>query len=606
MKVIFSAGVGTPEYQRQVATPNIPKFTVAIIAIAEKNVDQELRILILATLTHLVPLYPTLYRASHTTLSTLALRFLNGSAPIPTSNSLLKAASKLYTVLHFTGGKVGAANLWRKSVDETLAFGWNAFLALRTTFPSEALNASNSPSIDEALIAIPLNLDRLRSCIVVLCDLLSSTTYRPVQLPLGPLVKFISALLSCAKDDKGKEHVDLVIQAMEISVIPEFWKFGCQLTTCLAKCARQHLTPNLTRLISYLTYHLEQKPTPSQRLFLLTTTQVLLRHCHLLDSPLVPTRLAKAVLPSLSVVLATPSEIQRSDDTAASQKGKKGKKRARGYEGDEVFKLSREVICSGPDDGKVLFAALEVIRLVLRNPNLSPAMQSIAARVLLSILLALPQISPASLSSEPRLHSDLMQLVQSINTELGSGTTSVMSKSLGIIVRATIMEDDNQETLRDLEVLLHPRVPPLVRSLPHVESLSLFRAEEPQEEADVREELGLHGAFPEPKIHDEDVFMKDSPTPIPQTLPVNHIQPTRVDERPPLQLPSVAPIIQSSSAPVTLPPKSTVMEQPQHMPSVPKSAPQPVVPHSVAVPVQEEDEEDEMPAINMDSDSDED
>ncbi|KAG5342288.1 hypothetical protein C0989_003417 [Termitomyces sp. Mn162] len=455
-----SAGVGTPEYQRQVATPNISKFTAAIIAIAEKNRDEELRALILTTLARLVPLYPTLYRPSYTALSTLVLRFLNGSAPNPTSDSLLRSASRLYTVLHFTGGKIGAANLWRKSLDETLVFGWNAFLALRTTFPSD-------------------------------------------------------------------------------------------------------------------------------------------------DSPLVPNRLAKAVLPSLSVVLVTPTESQASDDTSASQRSRKGKKRARGYEGDEVFKLSKEVICPGHTDGRVLFIALEVMRLILRNPNLSSAMQSISARVLLSMLLALPQISPTSLSAEPKLHMDLLQLVQSINTELGSGTSSVLSKSLGLVVRATMVED-NEDTLRDLEILLHPRVPPLVRSLPHVESLSLYRAEESQEEADVREELGLHGAFPhQSKPVEEDIIMGDSVSP--ETQPVNNIQPVRIAElSPPKPVSSTVANTSSKPQPASLiVPVSVAIERPRLKPLEPKSLPQTVIPQPAVAPAQDERDDEEMPAINMDSDSDE-
>ncbi|KAH0587795.1 hypothetical protein J132_06140 [Termitomyces sp. J132] len=605
LRIIFSAGVGTPEYQRQVATPNISKFTAAIIAIAEKNRDKELRALILTTLARLVPLYPTLYRPSYTALSTLVLRFLNGSAPNPTSDSLLRSASRLYTVLHFTGGKIGAANLWRKSLDETLVFGWNAFLALRTTFPSDAVNVPISPSIDEALIGVPLHLDRLRCCTVILCDLLSTTTHRPVQLSLGPLMKFISALLSCTKDDKGREHLDPSVHTMELSLVPEFWKFGCDLTSYLARCAGHHLTPHLTRLISNLTYHMEQKPTSSQRLFILTAIQTLLTHCHLLDSPLVPNRLAKAVLPSLSVVLVTPTESQASDDTSASQRSRKGKKRARGYEGDEVFKLSKEVICPGHTDGRVLFIALEVMRLILRNPNLSSAMQSISARVLLSMLLALPQISPTSLSAEPKLHMDLLQLVQSINTELGSGTSSVLSKSLGLVVRATMVED-NEDTLRDLEILLHPRVPPLVRSLPHVESLSLYRAEESQEEADVREELGLHGAFPhQSKPVEEDIIMGDSVSP--ETQPVNNIQPVRIAElSPPKPVSSTVANTSSEPQPASLiVPVSVAIECPRLKPLEPKSLPQTVIPQPAVAPAQDERDDEEMPAINMDSDSDE-
>lgn len=86
------------------------------------------------TLTHLVPLYPTLHRASLSSLSNLALRYLNGSSPKPTSTHLLQAASAMYSVLHSMGGKVGAATQWRKSLDDTLAFAWGALQSLRTTF----------------------------------------------------------------------------------------------------------------------------------------------------------------------------------------------------------------------------------------------------------------------------------------------------------------------------------------------------------------------------------------------------------------------------------------------------------------------------------------
>lgn len=83
-----------------------------------------------------------------------------------------------------------------------------------------------------------------------------------------------------------------------------------------------------------------------------------------------------------------------------------------------------------------------VMRLLLRNPNLSSALQSISSRILLSILLTLPQISPASLSPYPSIYPDLLQLVHQITSELGSGTTSVMSKSLGLVVRTTTSGED--------------------------------------------------------------------------------------------------------------------------------------------------------------------
>jgi hypothetical protein len=52
---------------------------------------------------------------------------------------VVQATSRLYAVLSVTGGKVGAAGLWRKSVDEILSIGWASLQALRTTFLNDGM-----------------------------------------------------------------------------------------------------------------------------------------------------------------------------------------------------------------------------------------------------------------------------------------------------------------------------------------------------------------------------------------------------------------------------------------------------------------------------------
>jgi hypothetical protein len=104
-----------------------------IFGIIDSLIDVR-QILILSTLAVIIPLYPTLHKTSHSALSALCLGYLNGNPFKPANISLTSTASRLYAVLHFTGGKVGAANVWRKSIDETLAFGWTSFFLLRSTF----------------------------------------------------------------------------------------------------------------------------------------------------------------------------------------------------------------------------------------------------------------------------------------------------------------------------------------------------------------------------------------------------------------------------------------------------------------------------------------
>lgn len=99
----------------------------------------KIQILVLDTLAHIVSLYPSLCRPLQTALSNVALSHLNGSAPNPTQVAMVEASSRLYSVLPLTGGKVGAAALWRKSLDDTVAFAWGAFLQLRTTYPNQGV-----------------------------------------------------------------------------------------------------------------------------------------------------------------------------------------------------------------------------------------------------------------------------------------------------------------------------------------------------------------------------------------------------------------------------------------------------------------------------------
>jgi hypothetical protein len=92
------------------------------------------KILCLETLSQLVLLFPSSHKQLHASFSTLTLKYLNGSSPAPSSMRLVAAASKLYAILPCTGGKVGASNLWRKSVDETLEFTQAALSWLKADF----------------------------------------------------------------------------------------------------------------------------------------------------------------------------------------------------------------------------------------------------------------------------------------------------------------------------------------------------------------------------------------------------------------------------------------------------------------------------------------
>ena len=164
------------------------------------------------------------------------------------------ACSKLYAVLPLTGGKVNAPNLWRKSLEDTIAFAWGAFLQLRTTYPnrgkayrpfrplvSESYSQTSiaaglppttvsNPISQDPVVAIPLALDRLYAAVQVIDNLLrfalfcemvvysnlkyrSANPPRAVTLPMGPLEQLCSKMLQCSE----KEKVRLRLLCLSIS-----------------------------------------------------------------------------------------------------------------------------------------------------------------------------------------------------------------------------------------------------------------------------------------------------------------------------------------------------------------------------------------------------
>ncbi|KAK7060454.1 hypothetical protein VNI00_001219 [Paramarasmius palmivorus] len=518
-RVIFSSATDTPEFQRQVSTPNVPKFTTALIHCLENSQELELKVLALKTLTRLIPLYPNVHRANYASLSSITLHLLS-EQPDHVTTQLMKPASELYSVLHLTGGKVGAATLWRKALDERTAAAWAALSALRTTFPDSPKTYQAPVDLEDPSVWIPLNSSRLHSSVLSICDLLRTTTSRPVQIPIGPLAKLASALMTVTADEQAEGHIEPTIRAMEVSVVPEIWAVGCELTTCLAKATSIHFMPYLTRFCTYIAFHLEQKLKASERIPFLSTLQTLLTYCHFLDATILSTRLTRVILSTVSTILPSQFDLDRGEDArGTSIKSKKGKKRARGYEGDEVFRNSLGVICPSKDDGKVLLTACDVMGQLLQISEVAPALHSLAFSV------------------DVQVYHEITKRIRDLALQLSEGTTSAMGKSLSLVVHTLSTVGYDERSLHELDLLLHPRLPPLLRSLPQVEALSLFRTEESEEEKLNRQDLGLEVEASEEHPQStttraDDIIMADSMSePIAPTIPSEPQPPTNPTTR---------------------------------------------------------------------------
>ncbi|PPR04067.1 hypothetical protein CVT24_010642 [Panaeolus cyanescens] len=492
LRVIFTTATDVTEFQRQVSTPNIAKATTAISTLADSRNEQELKVLCIETLTRLIQVYPSAHRASYPSLNAFALRYLSGFSPGPTPTALLHAAASLYAALHLTGGKVGGAGLWRKALDDTLAFTWTAFLGLRSTFPVEDV-AVRPPQGEDPQSYIPLNMDRLRCGVVVLIKLLTTSVVRPVQVPIGNLFKLIVALLRCSTAEQIEGYVDPLVRMNEVAMVPKIWALGCELLDCICEQLPFQFDGHCNSVLTLLAHRLDQKPTTGSQACFVRTVGNVLENCHIPSSTILPTRIAKLLLPTLVRIVSTNTSntLPGNSDASAS----KGKKKAKKFEGDEVLKASSQALFPTEEDQDLLLVSIDAVQKLYEHPELTPALKSVIARLIIAILMELPRISPKTLSPSPELLYVVHSKVQRFATVIGSGNTSITSKSLPFIAQIT-SADPQEDIQRQLSLVIHPRVPPLVRAMPQVESLTFFKSEESKEEEETLASLNAMSLQP--------------------------------------------------------------------------------------------------------------
>ena len=125
-----------------------------------------------------------------------------------------------------------------------------------------------------------------------------------------------------------------------------------------------------------------------------------------------------------------------------------------------------------------------------------------------------------------------------------------------------LKDTPSTSTLKELDRLLHPRVPPLVRAPPHIELLS--RIEESAEEQEIRESFRLSVVFPSSETtgaENRSSIPASAPAPLP--LHSNPDTSSNVDEP---KTPALAPLQQSPLHPqVSVPPDPKPTPVPSHI-----------------------------------------
>lgn len=172
-----------------------------------------------------------------------------------------------------------------------------------------------------------------------------------------------------------------------------------------------------------------------------------------MSNTILANRLVRAVVPYLTKPILPQLEMKASEtaDVSGSSK-RKGKKRARGYEGDEVFRTSPDVLFGSSHEKRVVMLSFEgryspfclvsrggvepslALRLLLMDTGISTEVYSVSSRLLLSLCLHLSRLPPSLVSKDLTFHNELSSKLQTSCLELVSTKYVASGRTLPLLI----------------------------------------------------------------------------------------------------------------------------------------------------------------------------
>lgn len=510
---IFMATSHLSEFRRQVSTPTVPKLSSALLELSSKG-DTKLNLLILSSLATLISKFPTLHRSLIPQINSLIMPYLAGSFPPAYPSTMVQAAAHLLATMHHTEGKVGGPLAWRNTMDSVLYEAWKCVGLLQSSLVRDVPPTFTPKKVfefplvsNDPLVAIQVLLARLNNMIVAIDALFRINPSRPVLVPIATLANVTIRLLrSTGHVSISQKQGDAVRIQLERQVVPELVKAGASLACILVTSLRKNMTPHSTPILSSMVYQLELDMSPSRRYHLLQCLTTVMDHINS-HAPLLPARIFRAVVPSLSPLLPTTRAIDSvATATGDNEGGRKGKgKKRKGFEGDESLVGGGEgTMPMDPEEGNVILQALEVLRRVLRMLYLPASLHSLGTRLLLSLHSHITSNPPSDMGgvvqgTNVAFHTALQAKLIELQGELSLGTAGHAWRGMNLTMQLLSKGDEDtqvsnatESTLRLIDALIHPRLPPpTLRKLPAPESLMLFNHEETREEKEERVAMRL-------------------------------------------------------------------------------------------------------------------
>ncbi|CAM0135953.1 hypothetical protein VKS41_001601 [Umbelopsis sp. WA50703] len=466
--MLFAKAADKPEVQREVTTPNLPKFNHALLNLSG---NKDLLPVIFDALISSFTNFPTTSRPIADNSRKLCLSLLDGS--LGHSTSIIESASACLTTIFLTATNANRPELWRTTALRLLGTANRALDRLFDAIDEESSNSDKLPAYDfppvvseysEAFIVLFKRTEAINEALI---KTLTTSSHSAMNVPVAQIVDYLCRIYnvnagSLMRDFKDKAEYNCLMAGMPKLILNTNRLFAAMIHCCGNSLIR-YLRLFSSLLLQLLTQNKKKRVVRASiyQLVTLCLQKFGVGFGEMVSKPLLAIIFEDIQLPKRRQNTATDSKANVS--VVGKQPGKKRKR---------DITNSDEIVQSQAEDSPttLLLSSLEVLTALLMcyGSSLSAEQRSSIDSLLLSRILKETQEINGEKSIEcvtEMLYECLIaSVVRPIETQ-----ASVLPHALHIFSAGTHCQSHRLRLvctrgLSICEIIMHSRLPPIPRS----------------------------------------------------------------------------------------------------------------------------------------------
>ncbi|KAI8369294.1 rRNA processing/ribosome biogenesis-domain-containing protein [Radiomyces spectabilis] len=461
---LFTQTVDKPELQREVTTPNLPRFNQALLTLAG---NAELLPTVLDALIQNIKHFPSVSRHITDPCLKLCLSCLEGTVDL--ESATLEKVGQCLASLYRTSGKTNMAEQWKDTLMRLIGSIHLSLERLFDTVDEENLPTfTSSPFPRDPLEAFPILLKRVQALGQCITTFLSMETAMAVSVPVVHLIDLLCRIYNVYEGTLMREYKDKSEYSCLMGCLPTLHSTANKIFASLLYCSGAELS-RYSKLFSQILLRLlsEHKHKRTLKISTYNLVSLCLQMCGLTFGEIICKPLSTRIIEDITI------NEQNSSALASTNSFLKSKSRKRRHDELTHSDALANEDTSSSSQCEVPLAALGALEQLLNvyGSSMDPQTRSALDSIILSRLLS--SIHPGKASAEMinvtkhQLYKCLLSSVlHPVATQASILPHAMRLFSSGLNESNHELRSTCLQGMTICELIIHPRMPPVQRTMP--------------------------------------------------------------------------------------------------------------------------------------------